>query len=61
MVADIASAVHQPPIGALLLRSLQADLTVLHHLVDAIHTAHHPDRLCGVGLLHHLQPQDRGL
>lgn len=61
MVADIASAVRQPPVGVSLLCSLQADLTVLHHLVDAIHTAHHPNRLCGVRLLHHLQPRDGGL
>lgn len=54
VVGDVAGIEKQPPIWAPLLRSVQGDFTVLHHLVDTIHTAHHADWLRGVGLLHHL-------
>lgn len=54
VVGDVAGVEKQPPIWAPLLRRVQGDLAVLHHLVDTVHAAHHADWLRGVGLLHHL-------
>lgn len=54
MIGDVARVEEQPPVWAPFLGSGQGDLTVLHHLVDTIHSAHHADRLRGIGLLHHL-------
>jgi len=54
VIGNVASVEEQPPIWAPFLGRGQGDLAVLHHLVDTVHSAHHADRLCGVGLLHHL-------
>ena len=54
VVADIASLEGEAPIAVPHLCDLDADLTVLHHLVHAIARADHTHLLCGLDLLHHL-------
>lgn len=54
VIGNVARVEEQPPVRAPFLGSGQGDLTVLHHLVDTIHSTHHADWLRGVSLLHHL-------
>lgn len=54
VIGNVACVEEQPPIWTPFLGSGQGDLAVLHHLVDTIHSAHHTNGLCGVGLLNHL-------
>lgn len=45
VVADVSCAVDQLPVRTFELGRLRRDLTVLHHLGDPSHPAHHAHRL----------------
>lgn len=55
VVGNVPSIKQQAAIRVPFLCCGQRDFTVLHHLVNTIHTTHHTNWLCGVGLFNYLQ------
>lgn len=60
VVADVSSAEDQVSSRSSQLRRLWLDLAVLHNLEGTLHFADHAQRLCRVGLLHHLTHSSQG-
>lgn len=58
VVGHVPRVKHEPPVGAALLGGCQGDLTVLHHLIAAVHLTDNAHRLRGIGFLHHLENQN---
>lgn len=58
VIADVSSTEDQVSTRSSQLSCLRSDLAVLYDLGDALDLADHPQRLCGVGLLHHLTHND---
>lgn len=54
VIADVSSTEDQVSSRSSQLSRLCSDLAVLYNLGDALDLADHPQRLCRVGLLHHL-------
>lgn len=59
MVGNVPCVEQQASIRAPLLSCCQGNLTVLYHLVDSVHSANHPNWLCGVCFLYHLPIKER--
>lgn len=55
VVGHVARVKHEPAVRAALLSGFQGDFAVLHHLIAPVHLTDNTHRLCGVGLLHHLE------
>lgn len=57
VVGHVPRIKQKSAVDAALLGSFQGDFAVLHHLIAAVHLTDNAYRLCGVGLLHHLEKQ----
>lgn len=57
VVGHVSRVKHESAVDAALLSGFQGDFAVLHHLIAPVHLTHNTYRLCGIGLLHHLENQ----
>lgn len=55
VVGHVSRVEHEPAVDAALLSGCQGDFAVLHHLIAPVHLTDNTYRLCGIGLLHHLE------